>query len=340
MNTDKKLIEKYRQEIMGLAALYIFVFHAVTNTFYYAFEGHLFFAYLVRIGFLGVDIFFFLSGDGLMHSLERNNLKDYYLRRISRVYFPFLVGGIIQMFLNGLTPLEFVKRVTCVSFYTESMYSLLWFVPAILTIYLVFPLYYKLLSKAKSKPSFILMTIALWYLLEMFFRGAETDLFGFFNRIPIFLMGCMYAVVKEEQLTLDRWIASLLVSLAGFYSLYLAEYKAVTFVLPVSDCGIPTFLVAVSLPYVLSGIMYTFEKYGFMKVIRKVLVFFGTMSLEFYCVQENMVVLYLVKLTPAVSPAVMLLLIFVSCVVAGLALYFVNKAVMKLVRKGCSVNKS
>ena len=333
MNTEKKLLEKYRIELMGFAALFIFVYHVVTVTYFYAFDSHSLFAYFCRIGFLGVDIFFFLSGMGLIHSLERNSLKDYYLRRISRVYFPFFVGGLMQMIIYGLEPLEFIKRVTCYSFYAEYMYSLLWFVPAILTIYLVFPLYHKLMSRAKSKPVFILMTIALWYILEMIFRNAETDLFGFFNRIPIFLMGCLYSTVKEDELSLERWLLAVLGTVAGMYSLYLAEFDTVTFILPVSDCGIPTFLVAISLPYVLAGIMEKFESAKAMKILRKIPAFFGLMSLEFYCMQENMIVLFMVKLLPGISPALTLLLIFLSCVAGGLALWYVNGRIMKLVRK-------
>ena len=333
MNTGKKLLEKYRTELMGFAALYIFIYHVVTVTFYYAFDAHPFFAYLVRIGFLGVDIFFFLSGDGLMHAMEKESVKAFWLRRLARVYFPFFVGGLLQFFLNGLTPLDFVKRITCIAFYTETIYSLLWFVPAILTIYLLFPLYYKLMSAMKNKTVFILMTIAVWFILEMIFRNAETDLFGFFNRIPIFLMGCLYATAKEDELCLDKWILAILGTVAGMYSLYLAEFKGVTFVLPISDCGIPTFLVAISLPYVLAGIMEKFEAGVVMKGLRKFLAFFGMMSLEFYCLQENMVVLYMVRLTPDVLPGVMLLIIFASCVAGGLALWFVNGRIMKLVRK-------
>ena len=52
MNTDYKLIEKYRTEIMGFAALCIFVFHGVTNTFYYAFDAHPLFAYICRSVFV------------------------------------------------------------------------------------------------------------------------------------------------------------------------------------------------------------------------------------------------------------------------------------------------
>ncbi len=341
MNTDKKLLEKYRIELMGFAALCIFVFHGVTNTFYYAFDAHPLFAYICRIGFFGVDIFFFLSGDGLMHSLERNNLREYYLHRISRVYFPFFVGGLMQMFVYGLQPLDFVKRVTCYSFYAESMYSLLWFVPAILTIYLVFPLYYKLMSFSKNKTAFIIVTIVIWYVLEMFFRNAETTLFGFFNRIPVFLAGCLYAVSnKERKLDLESWVAALAVTVAGLYSLYLVEYRNVTYILPVSDCAIPTFLVAVSLPSVLAGIMERFEKSIVLKIVRRIAVFFGVMSLEFYCVQENFVVLYIADMALKLKPVVMLLLIFASSVAAGYVLYLLNSLLMKLIRRGCSEKKS
>ena len=42
------------------------------------------------------------------------------------------------------------------------MYSFLWFVPAILTLYLLFPLYYKVYEKAADKTLFTGAMFVLW----------------------------------------------------------------------------------------------------------------------------------------------------------------------------------
>ena len=61
----------------------------------------------------------------------------------------------------------FVRNVPGVNFYTKSIYSFLWFVPAIATLYFVFPWYYKLLEKCRSPIKAIICTILIWLLVSV-----------------------------------------------------------------------------------------------------------------------------------------------------------------------------
>lgn len=68
----------------------------------------------------------------------------------------------------------FWKNVLCINFYQINMYSFLWFVPAIMTFYLLFPLYYKIFSKASNKLVFTGAVIMIWLYLSVFMRYSKT----------------------------------------------------------------------------------------------------------------------------------------------------------------------
>lgn len=96
--------QNYRPDIDGLRAVAI-----LSVIFFHAFPA------IVRGGFIGVDIFFVISGyliSGIILKNLKNNLfsfKDFYIRRIRRI-FPALLIVLISVYFFGwffLTPREF-----------------------------------------------------------------------------------------------------------------------------------------------------------------------------------------------------------------------------------------
>ena len=139
---DFGIINEYRTAIMGFSALWIYMFHLwqpVVKT-----EGILQMAeeYITQIGYCGVDIFFFLSGIGLVYAIGKGSVGAFYQRRFSKVLPPFIVMAICKMFVDGWTFPEFIKNISGYHFLTESIYVHLWFVPAILFLYLIFAFVY------------------------------------------------------------------------------------------------------------------------------------------------------------------------------------------------------
>src|SRR5574344_1355419 len=73
-------ISRYRGELMGAAMLFIILFHVLLP------RSDMFFG-LRRIGNVGVDMFFYLSGIGLWFSwMKKPSLKHFFKRRFLRVY--------------------------------------------------------------------------------------------------------------------------------------------------------------------------------------------------------------------------------------------------------------
>ena len=175
-NNGFKLIMQYRNVIMGIATIWIFIFHAWIPIFNNPTGNitlfcHYIEEYIRKMGYCGVDIFLLLSGMGLTYAIKKGSLARFYCRRIRRVFIPYFVTALVCWPVKHWTIVEFLKNVTGVTFYTQHIHTFCWFVPAIITLYLVFPLYYKFFSKAKSKFLFTALSIFIWFFISLLLHG-------------------------------------------------------------------------------------------------------------------------------------------------------------------------
>ena len=293
------LLSRYRGAVMGFAALWILVFHEwwyLTRepetgfSLAYFLESH-----IKRTGFCGVDIFFLLSGLGLTFAIGKGSLWQFWYRRIKRIILPFLTIGIIRCVLEQWDTATFWGNITGWNFYAKSMYSFLWFVPAVMTFYIVFPLYWKLFQKAENKVLFTVSVIAVWLLVTMLVRNKmRGEFFGFTNRIPVFLVGILYGWEtqqhKDLSFTWQTWVSLGITCLLGFYLSHLANFEGVGLIVPVSNCCIPNCLISMSLPFLMAKgldlLVHSKPVAWLGKGLTAALAFVGGFSLELYCLQE------------------------------------------------------
>lgn len=327
-----EILTKYRGAIMGIAALWILFFHEWQNVLTAGTKIAEYESYIKRIGFCGVDIFLFLSGIGLVFAIGKGSILSFYYRRLKRVYLPFLIVALIRFFTEKWTPAILRDYVLCISFYKVTIYSFLWFVPAILTMYLLFPLYYKLFEKSADKLLFTASAFLIWLVLTLFFREKlRGDMWGFTNRIPVFLFG-IYAghltKTRKEPFTRSAWIMLITALIAGLYFAYLANFKGWGFMVPTSNCFLPNLLIAISFPFVVSkgfDLLCSIPKVEIIgKAAVKVFSFFGLFSLELYCVQEWLCGLLLKEISDK-SPMFKNGMIFLISSISGFLLYMIVK---------------
>lgn len=301
-NNCFKLIMKYRNVIMGIATIWIFIFHTWIPVFNNPTGSvTLFFQnieeYIRKIGYCGVDIFLLLSGMGLTYAIKKGSLARFYYRRIRRVFLPYMVAALVSWPVNHWTVWEFLGNITGVTFYTKYIHIFCWFVPAIITLYLIFPLYYKLFSKVKSKFLFTALSITLWFLLSIILHGhMRFDLYGFTNRIPIFLIGIYFGEVSQSEkkiiFTKRHYLSLIAAFVAGLFLAYMYNFRDFEIIIPGGKAVLPNILLAVSISFLSAKLMEIFERRTprFGKVLNAVMSFWGKMSLEMYCVYVSFLI--------------------------------------------------
>jgi len=143
-SVDLNLINKYRKELFGIASCMI-VFHHLTI------KGSGspivdIYMFLRLLGAMGVDVFLFMSGIGLVYSYEKTySIKEFYIRRCKRILpaylcivLPFYFWKDCIVSENGV--LMLVKHLFLLQFWEKGAGD--WYIAAILILYALFPLIY------------------------------------------------------------------------------------------------------------------------------------------------------------------------------------------------------
>lgn len=176
-------------------------------------------------GYVGVDIFMVVSGLGLTYSLSKDeNLKWYYIKRWVRIFPFFTFITLIECWIiRGESFGLALLRSTTLGYWFGFPY-IDWFIPALVGMYVIFPLLFHLVVKPRR------YWLALGIGVVFFVAGiliAELNLMDwkhmvFVYRIPDFLLGCMAAVaIKDgynEEVVVRYVIISSLLGIAIFPS--------------------------------------------------------------------------------------------------------------------------
>lgn len=285
-------ISRYRTEIMGFAALWIWIFHEWELILHSVPVLSYAESFIQKVGFCGVDIFFLLSGMGLTYASGKYPLRTFYKKRLQRVLPPFILIVAVYSICNGESWLTFLMRISGYSFLMGNMNTILWFVPAIIILYLLFPIYYRLFLSSKRKNLFTAAVILIWLVASVLLDGTlRIDLYGFTNRIPVFVTGILFGWTiqnKTLQFSIGRWIICCAVFAAGVSFAYTTNFRGMYLLVPLSNCCLPNYLLTVSGCALLSKLFYLLDNHccKLYDLVKKFLNFFGTRSLEFYCVQE------------------------------------------------------
>lgn len=151
MTAAYKRLSDVRSELMGLAALWVMLFHAYHFKFgFFPLDA------FKQIGFAGVDIFILLSAMGLYVSLnkeEQPSLLPFYLRRAKRVLPTFwLVVGAYSLYLVlrgriGWNVLAWNLSAVYYWFRVDGAFN--WYIPSLLAFYALAPFYARLLRRCR-----------------------------------------------------------------------------------------------------------------------------------------------------------------------------------------------
>lgn len=192
---QRRDISAYRNELKGLAILWIVFFHTrlgLENSVIGWFQGQ---------GFAGVDGFFFLSGFGLYHSLQKSNdLGGYTRRRLERLlpaYLPFcLLWLAVMLPVFQLSTVETLRTVLgnllMIGYMAGVPEVISWYPAALMTSIIAAPFAFALLHNAKRPRrawlGVIILSLAAGgcYLLD--------ERLIVISRLPIFFIGMGFAI--------------------------------------------------------------------------------------------------------------------------------------------------
>lgn len=148
---NPNLISRYRTEIMGIAIMWIVLFHSAIPAPENTFLRLVWYGAVSFGGGLGVNIFILLSGFGLMYSHNRNAcctdvhaVKNYFSRRLKRILLPYLLVAsvffAVRCIYNKTGLLGFAEDISLVSFLLKGDRTY-WYIFAILVLYCLYPVY-------------------------------------------------------------------------------------------------------------------------------------------------------------------------------------------------------
>lgn len=333
---DLTILNRYRLPVMGAAALYVLFLHTGVMV-----SGGLLvdiLTFIRRMGFIGVDVFLLLSGIGMVYSYEKEkrDILIFWKRRIRRILMPMLIAAVCYGITDHWSFREFIEYVSGYHYYMVVLEkSFLWFYFAIATFYLLFPLYYKLFDISSDKNVFTVMMICIWLALGLTAQGhIRDDLYWMINRIPIFLTGIWLGNRLREGKTEIKGYIYLIMAAAlvlGYYLEYLILYREQKMLLPYSEFGLAAYLSGISFAFlwakgfaVLDRITNNIGRH-IGKGIIKICSFFGRISYEFYCMQEWVFERLIAVFVGNIGIISLNVLVFISCVGAGLIVYWINQ---------------
>lgn len=210
-----------KKTIMAFSAILILIFHLWINVTDTRIE-----IFLRQLSVIGVDIFFFVSSYSLG---KRKNIeyKSFIKNRFQKVYLKFIILSIIGMFIFNWNIKKFITIILGIELLTKGGGSFLWFLPGIMLIYIILPLYIKLDSKhPKIAPLIVIASeIFLTTIISCFTNYQE--IFILTNRIPIILLGYYFAkhhIFEYLKTTKKKyWLTTIITLTLGIIISYLVN---------------------------------------------------------------------------------------------------------------------
>ena len=198
-------LSRYRGVLMGIAIIMIVLFHVALP------RSSAFFG-LKRMGNMGVDIFFFLSGIGLWFAwTKRPELLHFYRRRLLRILPAWLLASTAFYLPDYLGPRRFSSSLPDLigditvnwDFWIHDELTF-WYIPATLMLYLWAPWFMRLVMRNRwwSLLPVLMMAwcVAVQYLPPVHHAVGHIEIF--WSRVPIFFIGIVAGQWVKEQYAL------------------------------------------------------------------------------------------------------------------------------------------
>lgn len=200
-------LRENRSLVMGLSILWVAFYHIPWVDCVPLFD------FIHDIGYIGVDVFLFLSGVGLCHSVRSRGREGYLVQRARRILpglFPVLLIWSLFMLCTGIMNLlEFFGSVSLLGWWLGQSKQLNWYFSAVWMFYLLGAMLYRPVIQGKHPVPVVLLVVFLSFLaqqLSPYHYHSEA-----FARVPVFLIGMLLGraelsgKVSEKKLRLGLY---------------------------------------------------------------------------------------------------------------------------------------
>ncbi len=283
-------LSRFRAQYMGIAIVCIMLCHNSLHVPEALVEIR---SYISSLFQCGVDVFMVLSGLGLYYSFTKTpNCKAFWKKRFIKILIPYVIVVLLYAFVyvgyfKNATLGSYLWAYSLVSFFTDASLSI-WFISAILLLYLIFPLLYVLLDKKTTLfriGTYLIIigcvTIAIVGTPKVLYIINEI----FISRLPAFLFGMFIAKrIHDNNLSQKVNVCS-----ATCITLAVVSFALIACFMVLKPTFWWTVVRLLFLPFVFSVMMLSgtiMDKLN-KKTIDKVLVFLGSITLELYLLHER-----------------------------------------------------
>lgn len=304
-------ISEARNVIFGIATLWIGLFHSdyLNDTISFYIKSDFIaepLKFIRGTGNVGVDMFLFLSGIGLYFSFMKDSrVLSFWKKRLMRVLpsafliatFYFSLRYVNGRFSSG--PLYYVLRETFLYFFVKGE-RVFWFISLILLMYLVFPIFYKIIDKWKAwgMIGLVAVIVAGTFAVRAIAPGVYSNVEIALCRIPVFVIGIWAGRFVMEKKEIDRrWLWLVLAVAVGMLVL-MANYNVIVkaivpgytkemetmyiFIYRYAACPLGIALVVLD-----SFICTELRHRGKANLLRNFFEFVGMYSMEYYMIYLN-----------------------------------------------------
>ena len=322
-------VGRWRDELKGLAILWIVYYHSQLDL-----PGG--WNLLHQWGYGGVDIFFFLMGMGLYHSLQKNNdLRGYTSRRLWRIlpaYLPVLILWMAFMYPSyGLSTVQAIRGIagnlTMTGYWLQTPRVFNWFANGQFFFLLIAPLCFALLTRS-DKPTVTLIALLILSGLIGFACFGQKQLMGA-SRLPVFLLGMAFGM--DWPVNGKRGLVRTGYLMAFFAGLAILLLATLRYTWTLLDYGMYWYPFALITPPLCVGIAGLFQKSDQTKRLFTPLRKLGESSFEIYLI--NIWMVELARKTGVTDPWAWILLCALN-LFAGMGYHVVVIQGVAWLRKG------
>lgn len=281
-NTGYAILSEHRSRLMGIAMLWIMLYHAFPLVLPVPLNA------IKEAGYCGADMFIFLSAMGQTLSSLKSP-RPYgkcVARRVARILPAFYLVAVPFYLWKRLTGQMALRRIlanlTFLAYWLDTPGHFNWYIPALLAFYLLAPLALRAVPKSPgARDAATVCVIALDVAAcELLMRVGCAHLLDFFARIPVFWLGVRvgYAVYDERKITRRQVVFWALLFVLGALYYGCAPYA------PVYLCRIYAFLLTtVPLCLFLCALMQALP----VRPLLRLLDVIGACTLEIYLINAT-----------------------------------------------------